>query len=212
MIQIPAGRAALGLSRASGEFGWDNEFEEHAAEVPEFSIDRFKVTNGEFLEFLNAGGYQNRALWNDADWGWVRSQTISHPAFWKREGDGWRFRGMFEESPLPLDAPVYVSHAEAEAYARWKGKALPTEEQWQRAAYGMPDGLERQFPWGADVPSRARGNFDFARWDPTPTTAFQAGNSAWGVSDLLGNGWEWTSTFRFIPDIPQISSMENISF
>src|SRR5262249_14509037 len=80
MIQSPAGRAALGLSRASGEFGWDNEFEEHAAEVPEFSIDRFKVTNGEFLEFLNAGGYQNRALWNDADWGWVRSQTISHPA------------------------------------------------------------------------------------------------------------------------------------
>ena len=101
---------------------------------------------------------------------------------------------MFDEVPLPLDWPVYVSQAEASAYARRAGKALPTEAQWQRAAYGMPDGSERSYPWGVDAPGAKLGNFDFHRWDPTPVGAFPAGQSAFGVADLLGNGWEWTSS------------------
>jgi formylglycine-generating enzyme required for sulfatase activity len=105
---------------------------------------------------------------------------------------------MFDNIPLPPDWPVYVSHAEASAYAQWVGKSLPTEAQWHRAAYGTPEGSERQFPWGSDAPSRTLGNFDFERWDPTPVGAFPLGRSAFGVADLIGNGWEWTAT-RFAP-------------
>jgi formylglycine-generating enzyme required for sulfatase activity len=90
--------------------------------------------------------------------------------------------------------PVYVSYAEAEAYCRWKGTALPTEEQYHRAAFGTPDGAERQFPWGNIPPQPRHGNFNFQRWNPTPVNAHPAGQSAFGVEDLVGNGWEWTST------------------
>jgi formylglycine-generating enzyme required for sulfatase activity len=101
---------------------------------------------------------------------------------------------MFEEFPLPLDWPVYVSHAEASAFARWAGKSLPTEEEWHRAAYGTPQGIENYYPWGTAAPSAGRGNFDLHRWDPAPVNAYPEGKSAFGVEGLLGNGWEWTST------------------
>ena len=195
MIKIPEGSATLGLPR-NGRFGWDNEFEANQVDVPAFAVDKYKVTNGQYLEFIDAGGYENRSLWSDADWNWAKSEKISHPAFWKKSEGQWLYRTMFEEIPLPLDWPVYISHAEASAYARSVGKSLPTEAQWHRAAYGTPEGNEREFPWGdvaADENSRL-GNFDFASWDPTPVTAFPEGQSAFGVTDLLGNGWEWTST------------------
>jgi gamma-glutamyl hercynylcysteine S-oxide synthase len=195
MVEIPAGIATLGLSRADKSlFGWDNEYEAHIVHVPAFSIDKYEVTNREYLEFMAAGGYDDRALWKDADWNWKTAQTISHPVFWSRVDDEWHYRTMFEHVPLPLDWPVYVSHAEASAYARWAGKALPTEAQWHRAAYGRPDGQEEPFPWGSDAPHSRFGNFDFERWGPTPVTAFPEGNSAFGVGDLVGNGWEWTVT------------------
>jgi len=156
MVEIPEGPATLGLARASDEFGWDNEFEEHTVEVAAFQIDRYKVTNAEYLEFVREGA--------------------SPPVFWNKKGEEWIYRTMFDEIPLPLDWPVYVSHDDASAYAKWAGKALPTEAQWQRAAGGAP---------------RA-GNFNFERWDPVPVTAF--GARASGVEDMWGNGWEWTST------------------
>ena len=96
--------------------------------------------------------------------------------------------------PLTLDAPVYVSHAEASAFARSIGRSLPTEPQFHRAAYGAPDGAERSYPWGEENPSKVEGNFDLRRWDPTPLGAFPSGDSAFGVSELVGNGWEWTGT------------------
>lgn len=193
MIEIPAGPATLGLARGHG-FGWDNEFEVHAVDVPAFAIGEYKVTNGEFLEFIAAGGYGNRSLWTEAGWDWKTKHGISHPAFWKSSGDGWMLRAMFEEVLLPLNWPVYVSQAEAGAYARWAGKELPTEAQWHRAAYATTEGGERAYPWGDEAPGPSRGNFDFERWDPTPVSAFPQGRSAFGVADLLGNGWEWTST------------------
>lgn len=101
---------------------------------------------------------------------------------------------MFAERPLPLEWPVYVSHAEATAYARWTGKKLPTEAQFHRAAYGTPDGGERAYPWGSQPHGSSCGNFDSQRWDPAPVTAYPAGSSAFGVAGLVGNGWEWTST------------------
>lgn len=194
MIEIPAGAVTLGLPRRAETFGWDNEYEAHALLVPAFEIDQYEVTNRHYLEFMAVGGYDARAFWSDEDWNWKTLHAISHPVFWTKSPGGWLYRGMFEEVPLPLDGPVYVSHAEAMAYARWAGKSLPTEEQWQRAAYGTQDGSERLYPWGSEVPNKTFGNFDFGHWNPTPVNAFPAGRSAFGAHDMLGNGWEWTST------------------
>jgi gamma-glutamyl hercynylcysteine S-oxide synthase len=193
-IEIPAGAATLGLSRHSEIFGWDNEFEAHTALVPAFEIDRFMVTNGQYLDFMRACGYGTRAFWSDADWDWKTVGGVSQPVFWRKAGDQWLCRLMFEEVALPLDWPVYVSHAEAAAYARWAGKSLPREEQWHRAAYGTREGKERTYPWGSDDPSSKFGNFDLQGWDPVPVNAFPEGRSAFGVQGMLGNGWEWTST------------------
>jgi len=195
MIEIPAGCATLGMERnGASQFGWDNEFQAHAVEVPPFAIDAHMVTNGDFLRFLQEGGYERQAFWSAADWAWIQSAAIRQPAFWKRLDHGWAYRTMFGEVPVPLDWPVYVSHAEASAYARWAGKKLPTEVQWHRAAYGTASGAEREYPWGHQSPDLPFGNFDFHRWDPTPVGSFPAGASAWGALDMLGNGWEWTRT------------------
>jgi iron(II)-dependent oxidoreductase len=194
MISIPAGVATLGLGRDGEIFGWDNEYERHPTHVPAFQIDQYEVTNRQFLDFIAAGGYETRAFWSDEDWNWKTTHAISHPVFWIRAGEGWLYRGMFEEVPLPLDWPVYLSHAEAMAYARWAGKLLPTEAQWHRAAYGTSSGGEMRHPWGEEAPSSSFGNFDFNNWNPAPVNAFPAGASAFGVHDMLGNGWEWTST------------------
>jgi gamma-glutamyl hercynylcysteine S-oxide synthase len=194
MIDIPAGIATLGLRREDGIFGWDNEFEEHSVFVPAFRIDTYKVTNLQYLRFVAEGGYRERSFWTDTDWEWLQSSGTLYPAFWIRRGNQFFFRTMFDEVPLPLDWPVYVSHAEASAYARWARKDLPTEAEWHRAAYGTHNGAERTYPWGDTPPSGGLGNFDFQYWDPTPAAAFPAGSSAFGVTDLLGNGWEWTQT------------------
>lgn len=201
MCAIPAGEASLGLPRDGNEFGWDNEFELYNAHVPSFAIDPYKITNGQYLNFVHAGGYDAPDLWSNDAWEWKSAKGISHPVFWKQAGakqagteNVWLYRTMFREIPLPLDWPVYVSHAEASAYARWAGKALPTEGQWHRAAYGTPEGVERRYPWGGAHPDRTLGNFDFHRWNPAPVNAFPRSVSAFGVEDMLGNGWEWTST------------------
>ncbi|KMY85122.1 Serine/threonine kinase [Candidatus Paraburkholderia calva] len=180
-VRVPAGEVTLGLSHESGLFGWDNEFGEVHVDVSAFEMDRYMVSNGDYLHFIDAGGYANRALWTDADWEWKKEERVKHPAFWSRGDDGsWKLRTMFDEIALPHDWPVYVSYAEANAYARWQGKALPTEAQWQRAALGAPHVAE--------------GNFDFRRWDPSPVQAHPENASAAGVEGQFGNGWEWTST------------------
>lgn len=193
-IRIPTGTAQLGLKRGRDAFGWDNEFEAHTTHVPAFDIDRYMVTNGQFLEFLQDGGYERGELWGNADREWKSAGDISCPVFWREQDGAWLYRTMFGEIPLPLEWPVYVSHAEASAYARWAGQALPSEEQWQRAAYGSPDETERLYPWGNGAPSPKHGNFDCKSWDPFPVNAHPHGGSAFGVEGMLGNGWEWTST------------------
>ena len=110
-----------------------------------------------------------------------------------REG-AYFYRGMFSEFPLPLDWPVYVTQQEASAYAEAQGRSLLTEAQFHRAAYGSASGDTQSFPWGHETPSAKHGNFDFRRWDPEPVTATPAGDSAFGVSQLIGNGWQWTAT------------------
>ncbi len=193
-IPVPRGVATLGADRDAIGFGWDNEFRSHAVEVEKFAIQRLNVTNAEFLDFVERGGYRNEPLWTSEGWQWLQSSSVTHPHFWLLRDGRWYWRGMFELIPLPANWPVYVTHAEAEAFTRWRGMRLPTEAEYHRAAFGTPAGREREFPWGDDLPDSSRGNFDFARWDSLPVGSFPAGASAWGVEDLVGNGWEWTST------------------
>ena len=201
-VTIPAGTATLGKLRSDGAFGWDNEFETQQISVPEFSISAFPVTNGEYMEFVQACGYEDSRYWRPEDREWKRQQRLDHPQFWVPRSSStvtdpdtqWEYRSMFGLIPLPPSWPVYVSYAEAAAFARWAGKKLPTEAQWHRAAYGTPQGIEREYPWGDAPPDHSRGNFHFKSWHASPVDAHPAGASAFGVQDLLGNGWEWTST------------------
>lgn len=189
---IPAGAATLGAQRSSG-FGWDNEFEETTLDVPGFGIDRYPVTNDAYLTFVRDGG--------------------PVPPFWiEREGE-FRLLGVFDELPLPLSWPVYATHQQARAYAAWRGARLMTEPEFHRAAFATPSGEERPYPWGAEAPSALHGNFNFERYDPEPVDAHPAGTSAWGVADLVGNGWEWTASpfeplagFVPMPAYPQYSA------
>jgi ergothioneine biosynthesis protein EgtB len=194
MIDIPAGFATLGIPRGGDAFGWDNEFEEHSVEVPAFAIDAHKVTNGEFLRFVREGEYDDQRFWSAADWDWIKNQKIAHPRLWFKRQDQWFYRAMFENLPLPLDWPVYVSNAEAAAYARFRGMSLPTEAQFHRAAYGTQQYEERAYPWGNAPPDAGRGNFDFERWDPVAVGSYPHGRSAFGLEEPLGNGWEWTAS------------------
>ena len=212
-IDVPAGRATLGADDTALPFGWDNERPGRTEDVSAFSIERHNVTNAGFLEFVEAGGYDEARWWKADDWAWVRQAGVRSPAFWERVDGVWHWRGMFEPLALPLSWPVYVSQAEASAYATWCGLQLPTEAQYQRAAHGTPDGTERVHPWGSASPSPSRGVFDFTSWDPAPAGSHPAGRSAWGVDDLAGNGWEWTRTvfgpfpgFRPLPSYPEYSA------
>jgi ergothioneine biosynthesis protein EgtB len=211
-VRIPAGRATLGAGPEE-PFAWDNERPPHTVEVAAFSIDVHSVTNRDYLEFVEAGGYADEARWDDEGWRWRAETGARHPLFWELHRGAWFWRGMWDLVPLPMAWPVYVSHAEASAFARWKGRRLPAEAEYHRAAFGTPSGVERRHPWGDDPPDPTRGNFDFERWDPAPAGAFPLGASAWGVHDLVGNGWEWTSTvfagfegFRPMASYPQYSA------
>jgi iron(II)-dependent oxidoreductase len=156
-LDIPAGAAQLGRDPEEG-FGWDNEFRAHTVDVPAFSISKYKVTNGDYLEFVRAGA--------------------EAPFFWVERDGRWFCRGMFSETPLPLDCPVYVTHREAEAYARWRDRRLPTEPQFHRAAGAPP----------------VSGNFDFRHWDPIPVNASDGDSQTIGPQQMYGNGWEWTAS------------------
>ena len=212
-VMIPEGSATMGLERGEG-FGWDNEYERHTVDVPRFAIAQYPVTNAQYLDFVESGAYDDAARWTPADWKWLRESNIEHPRFWLNRDGEWLYRGMFSDVPLPLDRPAYVSFAEANAYARWRGgRALPTEAQFHRAAWGTPEGREPAFPWGDEPPAAHRGNFDFKGYDPSSVEAHPDGDSAFGVSDLLGNGWEWTSTpfapfpgFKAFPFYPGYSA------
>jgi len=156
-VDIPAGVAVMGRP-SNDTFGWDNEFREYSVEVPAFTVGRYKVTNSEYLAFVREGG--------------------AAPHFWTNRDGAWFYHGMFGEIPLPLDAPVYVTHEQAAAYAQWAGGSLPSEAQWHRAAEG----------------AQPAGNLDFRCWDPVGVNATPEGDSRWRVAQTIGNGWEWTSS------------------
>ena len=210
---IPGGTTSMGTEEADGAFAWDNERPAHRQRVAPFAVDVYGVTNADFMAFLDAGGYRDSRWWRPADFEWVVAEDIRHPSFWHQDEGRWQWRGMFEFVPLPEAWPVYVTWAEAHAYANWRGMRLPTEAEFQRAAYGTSDGHERRYPWGGGMSRRPPGNFDFLRWDPEPVDAHPDGASAFGVHDMVGNGWEWTSTvfapfdgFEPMPSYPEYSA------
>ena len=215
-IEIPGGPATLGADFDGLDFGWDNEFPRVTVPVPGFVMDSTPVTNAEFLEFVAAGGYDDRRFWRADDWTWKDRARLAHPTVWTFRDGAWFYRTLLDELPLVAarDWPVYVSLAEAHAYARWRGGRLPSEAEFHRAAYAEPGGGERAFPWGSDEPGPEHGNFHFACWSPVPVGSHPAGASAWGVHELVGNGWEWTETvfgpflnFRaYIPSYPGYSA------
>lgn len=212
-IPIPAGPARLGVGAEEVPFSWDNERPAFDRQTAAFAIERHDTTNASFLEFVEAGGYCDPRWWRPDDWAWVRREGVRHPAFWVQLGGEWHWRGMFDMLPLPQSWPVYASWAEANAYARWRGARLPSEAEYQRAAYASDAPAHRPFPWGTEPPDATRGVFDFESWDPEPAGSHPAGRSASGVDDLAGNGWEWTSSvfapfpgFRPLPSYPEYSA------
>jgi ergothioneine biosynthesis protein EgtB len=196
VIEIPDGEAVLGAPPGSLPFGWDNEFEAHRVHVPRFAIDELPVTNADFRQFALDGGYAAPELWREEDWAWRQRSCVHRPHSWRADGDGLRVRGLYEDVPFDEAArwPVMVSWAEASAYARWRGARLPTEAEWQRAARGTPEGRERRWPWGDEPPAERHGSFHFRARAPLAVGSHPAGASAWGVQELVGNGWEWTAT------------------
>jgi len=205
-IPIPPGVARLG-ARRDGVFRWDNEHPELLVEVPAFAIDCFPVTNGEFRDFVEAGGYRDRRLWSDDAWNWRERNGILAPPFWR---DGWRrVATLLEDVPCEIaaDWPVHVSQCEASAYARWTDARLPSEAEFHRAAFGTPTSDVREHPWGDDAPRTEHGNLGLRYWEPCRVDAHPAGASAWGVHDLVGNGWEWTRSvfapFRGFEPLPR---------
>jgi formylglycine-generating enzyme required for sulfatase activity len=172
-------------------------------------MDTTPVRNAEFRAFVDAGGYRDRQLWDADGWAWRERRQILHPIGWLDRDGGFAQRTLFGERAWEdaCDWPVSVSFAEAQAYARWRGARLPSETEFHRAAYSSPQGAARAHPWGDAPPGGAHGNFGFRRWDPTPVGAFPDGASAWGIHELVGNGWEWTST-PFAP-LPGFEPMPN---
>ena len=181
-IRVPAGMARIGARFDEQDFGWDNEFPTLEEHVDAFAIDSLPVTVAEWRRYMEAGG--------------------PTPDNWEEVNGQPHIRSMF--ALVPVDDvggwPVQVSHAEAAAYCAWVGGRLATEAELHRAAYGSPGEARREYPWGDEAPTGEHGTFDFHSWSPVPVGSHPAGASAWGVHELVGNGWEWTSTpFRPLP-------------
>ncbi len=201
-IAIPAGTTTLGVPFDEIPFGWDNEFPAQEVDVPAFAIDALPVSNDDYLAFVEAGGYAQQEHWSEAAWAWRLEQQLEHPHNWARHDGHWLVRGPFDSRPFHEVAsrPVQVSQAEAAAYCAWSGARLPTEAELNRAAYETPENTRRLHPWGDAPPGPEYGAFDFLLWEPAPVGSHPAGASAWGVHELVGNGWELTCTpFRPLP-------------
>jgi formylglycine-generating enzyme required for sulfatase activity len=193
IAHVTAGQVTIGARRRNVAFGWDNEFEEQAAAVDAFDVDVNNVTNAEWLAYVREGG--------------------PVPPFWIERDGSYALRTMFEERPMMHTWPVYVTQAQASAYAAWRGGRLMTEAEYHRAAFGTPSGAQRLHPWG-DAPAdpAVHGNFDFKRFDPEPVGQYPQGASAFGVHDLIGNGWEWTATpFMPLPGFEPMASYPQYS-
>jgi iron(II)-dependent oxidoreductase len=196
-IHIPGGRLRLGAT--PGElFVFDNEKWAHWKEVQPFSIARAPVTNAQFAEFVNGGGYRRREFWSDEGWAWREKERAEHPVYWIPDSGGRWLRRLFDQiAPIEENLPViHVNWYEADAWCRWAGRRLPSEAEWEMAAaaeLGDPE-QKRKFPWGNQPPNAAHARLDGWNAGPAPVAAFVEGDSPHGCRQMIGNVWEWTAT------------------
>lgn len=190
-VRVPGGTYRIG-ARPTDPFVFDNEKWEHEVHLAPYAIAREPVTNAEFVRFVEAEGYANATHWSDDGRAWIAETAAMHPLHWRRGAQGWERRSFDCWIPLAPDEPVVnVNAFEAEAYCAFVGKRLPTEAEWEIAATG---GTRRSYPWGESEPTPQHANVDGWYGEVTEVGAFAAGESPFGVRDLLGNVWEWTAT------------------
>jgi 5-histidylcysteine sulfoxide synthase len=192
MREIPSGVVKLGKRQDDLTFGWDSEYGNLEIEVKPFLASQYLITNGEFLEFVQAGGYNNFNYWHTKSWEWKQLHNVQHPKFWIPEKDDkkYRYRATFDEIDLPLDWPVEVNHYEAIAFCQWKGKntRLMTEAEWHQALKISEDSI---------LVNNYNLNLQFI--SPTPVGLFSENHQS-SISDLRGNVWEWLGdTFYPLP-------------
>ena len=192
-VLVPGGPFVLGVTAAEEPMSLDNERDAHVVDVPSFRIGRVPVTNGEWRDFIDDGGYGEPRWWSEPGWAHLLEAGLSAPKYWNRDGTRTRF-GHVEI--VPADEPVqHVTFFEAEAYAAWAGARLPTEMEWEKAcAWDPATGSRRRFPWGASEPTAALANLGGEALRPAPVGAYPAGASAYGAEQMLGDVWEWTTS------------------
>ena len=193
-VLVPTGEFTMGTS--TDPWAYDNERPAHRVSLPAFWIDTTPVSVGAYRAFVEAGGYDRSQWWSERGWTWRCESGRRAPAFWVRDEQSWLRRRFGRVEPLPDEEPVqHVCWFEADAYARWAGRRLPSEAEWEKAASWDPDtGRSRRFPWGEDPQTAQRANLGQRRYGPTPVGSFPGGASAVGALQLLGDVWEWTST------------------
>ena len=194
MVSVPGGVYPLGTDdRASA---YDNERPRHAQALAPFAIDVAPVSNGDYLAFIDDGGYRTRRWWSEAGWTWRDAAGAEAPMYWTRAESGWRTRSMDRVHDVEPAHPVcHVSWYEAEAYSRWAGKRLPTEAEWEVAASWDPAAHRaRRFPWGERPPTAADANVDQLRFGTAPIGSYAGNLSPLGCSGMIGDVWEWTSS------------------
>jgi iron(II)-dependent oxidoreductase len=184
------------MGTSTDPWAYDNERPAHRIDLPAYYLDTTPVSNAAYLAFVEAGGYDDPRLWSVPGWQWRCRSGKRSPAFWVRDSGRWWRRRFGILEPLPDEEPVqHVCFFEADAYARYVGRRLPTEAEWEKAASWDPaTGTKRRHPWGDEAPGPLRANLGQARTRPTPVGSFPAGASAYGILQLLGDVWEWTST------------------
>lgn len=192
-VLIPGGEFVLGVDADDEPLSLDNERPAHIVDVPSFRIGRVPVTTGEWRQFIDDGGYHERRWWSDRGWEHRVQAGLTAPQFWNPDGSRTRF-GHVEE--IPDDEPVqHITFFEAEAYAAWAGARLPTEIEWEKAcAWDPATRARRRYPWGSARPTARHANLGGDALRPASVGAYPDGASAYGVEQMLGDVWEWTSS------------------
>ena len=185
------------------DFAFDNEKPAHQVFLQDYALDRRLVTNGEYLEFMRDNGYQDFRWWFSEGWEVVNRDHWLGPMYWEFHDGAWMIRDFTALHPASEKANEPVSHVsfhEASAFAKWAGKRLPTEAEWEKAATHDPRSSERlAFPWGNDEPDTSKANlFENGLWAPAAIGAFPAGQSKYNCHQLIGDVWEWT-TSDYVP-------------
>ncbi|MCZ9880186.1 ergothioneine biosynthesis protein EgtB [Arthrobacter sp. B2a2-09] len=199
-VLVPAGPFIMGTS--AEPWALDNERPAHEVDVPGYWIDTIPVTNGAYWSFIDDGGYRNPRWWTAQGWAHVREAGLVAPKYWERNGDRWIRTRFGVVELVPEDEPVqHVCWFEADAYARWAGRRLPTEAEWEKAARHDPrSGRSRRYPWGDEDPAPHHANLGGSALRPSPAGSYPGGASPLGVRQLIGDVWEWVSSdFRPYP-------------